>query len=407
MGPAPGPGYRVPLDQTAQERHHDLLTQAASLALQPTFTAVDLLNAAQQLSAAGSRGPLVGPPLAVAGGVQAEPGNSSNANSLAALLARTNLNTSATDTDSRGENLSSDDLLYSRCFTFIEKHGGHETGDFSFATDFLGLGTTKAQQQFNSILHGTQRADASDLFSNTPGKMGIVYDQDEGNTLGAFSQTERRYPEAGYLERWGLDRGEFFVQLPLSYHKGVFHPSHPHYSHTIRMIHLYAGTNAFIHALILSLTQSGLPFKVSYMAAVFFYQSVLQGLDRSRGSELTLRMITIGQATRANQRYLAAHAVLYLNTGLYVQKAQDFVGASPPVSKKPEKEKKKLDREAPRERPGACPLCKKTDCAGYQAPSYLCENPIKTPCRLCSFLHARSGRRKSPCGAPEPPQAPP
>ena len=401
-GAVPVRGYHAPYDQTAQERNNDLFTRAAAMSINPTFTVAELMSAVQ-LQNPGHPGPLVGPSAAGAG-VAPQETTLPSSGTLSDLLARVNLGPNSLDSNIRGASLAQASPFY-LCFALIEKQGGHETGEISFAADCLGLGSTKLMQQMNVLIHGHQRADGSDVFAHTPGKMGLVYSTEHGHTLEPCQQTERLFPDPAFLAQWGLDHGEFLHQL-LSYSKGVFHPSHPLHPYMIKKIQLYIGMTAFIHALIRSLTQSGLTFKVSYMTAVFFYQSVLYGLERAQGSELQTRMISIGQAEKVSQSVLAGHAVLYLNTAPFVQKAQDFVGtptAPPRKPDKPDKEKKKPDKEAPRERSGSCPLCKRADCAGYQAPSYLCENPIKTPCRLCNFLHARSGKRKSPCGAPEPP----
>ena len=142
------------------------------------------------------------------------------------------------------------------------------------------------------------------------------------------------------------------------------------------------------------------------MTVVFFFTEALDGISRATNSELQNRLITIGQADPVTQNTLALHTTLFLNSTPHLGKAITFVQGNL-ANKKGDKGKGgKPDREPPRDRTtGACSLCGKANCPGYFAPNYSCTNPITVRCRLCNFAHARSGKRKSPCGAAEPPPA--
>jgi hypothetical protein len=230
--------------------------------------------------------------------------------------------------------------------------------------------------------------------------MAFVYTDEEGHSLASFSQSERQYPTATNLARWSYNLRELYQQLR-SWGKGIFHRDHPQHSYATRVIDLHAGINAFITALLQTHTQAGYAWKEAYMATVYFYRDHLVNLSKTVGSELQHRMIEIGRSDPAIQPVVAGQTALFVNTTPYLTMGVEFVQASAPKAK--EKAKPKASREPPREStPGACSLCKKPGCPGYNAPDYLCTNPIKAECRRCHFPHALRGRRKSPCGAPEP-----
>ena len=400
--PPAGAGFSVaaPADQTTQERLDALTHLSSNLSLNPQMTVTELIEALrhrQGSSAADLRGRLPH----VAAGVPSGPNSgAANLSEVTQLLATTHL--ASNNLHDVPGTISTVHPSFSKVIQLLRKADVHSTGDLEGASDVLGLGPTKQQQLVNHALHGRQRADSSDSFHNTPGKMSLVYDHEEGQTVATSSQTERGYPTAPDLAKWGHTCEEFFRQLRL-WREGIFHPGHPHYGFAKEMIDLHAGVNIFIHTQLGAHMMAGLTFSEAYMACVFFFQEALQGISKATGSELQRRMVAIGQADPVTQHILASHTNLFINSTPYTAKAILFVQGSSATKKGDKGKGAKPDRENPRERPaGACSLCGKSNCGGYFAPGYLCTNAITVRCRQCNFLHARTGRRKSPCGAPEP-----
>jgi len=395
--PGTGPGMNIQPDQTTQGRLNDLTDHAAALSLQPQMTVADLLAALRQRNTSTAAPP--GHATHAAGGAPPDAGTiSHDVTQLIQQLGNTHVRSDTSLSDLAGTVIHP---TFAKLITFLKSKNVHETGDLDCFSDHLGLGSTKLHQLLNQAVHGHPRADHSELYNSTPGKLGLVYSEDEGHTLMVSSQSERQYPTLADLTRWCHRQGEGLSQLR-HWREGIFDPSHPHYAFAKKMINLQIGSNVLIHALLAAHMQAGHSFQVAYMASVFFYTDALDGISRATDSELQNRLITIGQADPVTQNTLAFHTTLFLNSTPHLTKATAFVQGNL-ANKKDKGKGGKPEREPPRDRtPGACPLCGKSNCPGYFAPNYSCTNPITTRCRLCNFAHARSGKRKSPCGAAEP-----
>ena len=117
-------------------------------------------------------------------------------------------------------------------------------------------------------------------------------------------------------------------------------------------------------------------------------------------------MHAIGSADPLTQTAAAQGVVLLTADYDNIRTAEEFVAAKNAGKGRdseggPLKDKKKKTRTAPErtERTGACVLCGKPDCQGYEYEDYLCTNEITLPCHRCGALHARTGPRKTPCVA--------
>jgi hypothetical protein len=388
----------MPTGQTAEERNANLLNFATANSINPNMTVAELVSLLQGVPGTSTTGALLGSASAPAG--TSEPALRGQQASIADLAQRTgalNLNAN-TASGAPGANLPPVHPVYDPVLVKIESSGIHENGDLVTALDLMGFGATKLHQHVNQALHGFPRADACDAQSLFPGKTAFIYNDEGGHAITPHSSSERQFPSPANFSKWNQTLADFLRQLPL-WRKGVYVSSHPLHSHAIRVLHLLTGINAFIPALIHTLTQVGYTFKEAYMTLVYLHRSVFAGLSKSTGSELQNRMIEIGSALPTIQPAIAAQVALFMNTSFFTQAAVEFVRAIEP---KPKDKPKDKSRDSTRERSDLCTLCKKPGCPGYNNPTYLCTNPIKSECRLCNFRHARTGKRKSPCGANEP-----
>ena len=391
-------GLNVPTGQTAEDRNANLLNFATANSINPNMTVTELMSLLQGAPGTSAAGALLGTAPALAGtGQPALRGQQASITDLVQRTGALNLNAN-TAPGASGANLPNVHPSYNPVLKKLESCGVHESGDLETVLDLMGFGATKLHQHVNQVLHGFPRVDASDAQSLFPGKMAFIYNDEGGHAITPHSSAERQFPSPANFSKWNQTTADFLRQLPL-WRKGVYVSNHPLHSHAIREVHLLTGINAFIPALIHALTQVGYTFKEAYMTLVYLHRSVFAGLTKSTGSELQNRMIEIGSALPTIQPAIAAQVALFMNTSFFTQAAVEFVRAAEP---KPKDKPKDKGRDSTRERPDLCSLCKKPGCPGYNNPTYLCTNPIKSECRLCNFRHARTGKRKSPCGANEP-----
>ena len=420
--PAGATGGAPPAPTTTQERLDRLLQHTAAGASGISFSPEEiqqLRGAVQGTQPSQAGGTNVPTPNASTAGTAPPPPSSNEAShaaimqALSALAIRSQPSPPGGGATTTGEHFTAPSSAYQEIFNFLGDIGHFTRAEFNSWFDPLGTGETKRKQLANNCLYGSSRADLDRTTHLAPGNQGLVYDAHTEQNVIATRSSQRSLP-AMHTILTRFPQGLTLLQSLKQCGHGVYKTSHPKHEAAMELLHITVGVMLFLRELLASQLASGRTYEVAYVVVLFYHEKHLSSVTLHPGSELNKRMHAIGSADPLSQTAAAQGVVLLTADYDNIRSAEEFVaarniGKGRDSEGGPPKDKKKKTRTAPErtertERTGACVLCGKADCPGYEYDNYLCTNEITLPCSRCGVLHARTGTRKTACAPVAPPR---